>query len=66
MMTRLRILLLLVLATAGVAAQTTPDRLLRAAKEPQNWLTYSGKPFVEPTASRCRASTCRGSSAKST
>ena len=25
-----------------LAAQVTPDRLLRAAQEPQNWLTYSG------------------------
>ena len=32
--------------TAAIAprldAQVTPDRLLRAAQEPQNWLTYSG------------------------
>ena len=25
-----------------LVAQVTPDRLLRAAQEPQNWLTYSG------------------------
>jgi alcohol dehydrogenase (cytochrome c) len=29
-------------ASVGVAAQVTNDRLLRAADEPQNWLTYSG------------------------
>jgi alcohol dehydrogenase (cytochrome c) len=33
--------LLLVLPPA-LAAQVTSDRLLRAAQEPQNWLTYSG------------------------
>jgi alcohol dehydrogenase (cytochrome c) len=33
----------LVLAAAGCAtAQVTFDRILNAAKEPQNWLTYSG------------------------
>jgi alcohol dehydrogenase (cytochrome c) len=42
MITRIRFVLLVCLATAGVAAQTTSDRLLRAASEPHNWLTYSG------------------------
>src|SRR5579863_5683285 len=27
---------------ATLAAQVTPDRLLKADQEPQNWLTYSG------------------------
>src|SRR4029077_4326251 len=27
---------------AAVAAQVTPERLLNSAKEPQNWLMYSG------------------------
>ena len=27
---------------APVLAQVTPQRLLNSAKEPQNWLTYSG------------------------
>jgi alcohol dehydrogenase (cytochrome c) len=43
--TRTRRCLLPVLLSAasfGVAAQVTPERLLRAANEPQNWLTYSG------------------------
>jgi alcohol dehydrogenase (cytochrome c) len=35
-------LLLLVLASSRVDAQVTSERLLRAADEPQNWLTYSG------------------------
>ena len=36
--------LLLVLASVSIQldAQVTADRLLRAASEPQNWLTYSG------------------------
>ena len=36
--------LALLFALAGVAAaqQVTPDRLVRAASEPHNWLTYSG------------------------
>ena len=33
-------------ALGGIAiyaeAQVTPERILRAAEEPQNWLTYSG------------------------
>ena len=44
-MTRVRQCLLLVLlavVSVGVGAQVTPDRLLRATNEPQNWLTYSG------------------------
>jgi len=43
--TRIRRCLLPVLLAAvsvGLGAQVTPDRLLRAANEPQNWLTYSG------------------------
>ena len=34
--------LLLLLATASIRAQVSFDRLLRADREPQNWLTYSG------------------------
>ncbi len=30
-----------------VGAQVTPDRLVRAAAEPQNWLTYSGGYFSQ-------------------
>ena len=42
MMIRIRVVLLVLLATAGLAAQTS-DRLLRAGQnEPHNWLTYSG------------------------
>jgi alcohol dehydrogenase (cytochrome c) len=33
---------LIVVATSSGVAQVTYDRLLRAAAEPQNWLTYSG------------------------
>ena len=33
---------LLILAGAGLHAQVTYERLLHAAGEPQNWLTYSG------------------------
>ena len=33
---------LVCLATYGLNAQVTPDRLLRAESEPQNWLTYAG------------------------
>ncbi|HEV2199614.1 MAG TPA: PQQ-dependent dehydrogenase, methanol/ethanol family [Bryobacteraceae bacterium] len=32
----------LLLAAASLPAQVTSDRLLKAAQEPQNWLTYSG------------------------
>jgi alcohol dehydrogenase (cytochrome c) len=43
-MTQSKALLLLVLAVVSIRldAQVTPDRLLRAASEPQNWLTYNG------------------------
>jgi len=34
--------LLVILAAASLDAQVTFDRILRADKEPQNWLTYSG------------------------
>src|SRR5216683_5486381 len=36
--------LLLVFAAGALNAQVTFDRILRADKEPQNWLTYSGSP----------------------
>ena len=35
-------LLLLTFLTSLAPAQVTPDRLVNATKEPQNWLTYSG------------------------
>ncbi|MEO6803212.1 MAG: PQQ-binding-like beta-propeller repeat protein [Granulicella sp.] len=35
-------MLLLVFVTGSLLAQVTPDRILHADKEPQNWLTYSG------------------------
>jgi alcohol dehydrogenase (cytochrome c) len=35
-------LVLLLLATASMRAQVSFDRLLRADREPQNWLNYSG------------------------
>ena len=38
----LGLLALLLLATAAPKAQVTFERLLRADREPQNWLTYSG------------------------
>ena len=37
-----RVLILMLLAAAAPQAQVSFDRLLRAEKEPQNWLTYSG------------------------
>jgi alcohol dehydrogenase (cytochrome c) len=37
-----RALLLLALSAACASAQVSFDRILNAAKEPQNWLTYSG------------------------
>src|SRR5881227_3063425 len=40
-MKRARLLLLLV-ASVNLFAQITYERLLHAAQEPQNWLTYSG------------------------
>src|ERR1700745_1159188 len=33
---------LLLCATCAVPGQVTFDRILNAAREPQNWLTYSG------------------------
>src|SRR5260370_6169607 len=36
--------LLLIFAAGALNAQVTFDRILRADKEPQNWLTYSGSP----------------------
>ena len=41
-MWRLALLLLAVVAPRPVGAQVTSDRILRAASEPHNWLTYSG------------------------
>ena len=35
-------MLVAVVRSLALDAQVTPDRLLRAADEPQNWLTYSG------------------------
>ena len=37
-----RVFLLVVAATLSVRAQVPIDRILRADREPQNWLTYSG------------------------
>ena len=37
-----RVSLLLALSAAVLPAQVSFDRLLGSAKEPQNWLTYSG------------------------
>src|SRR5580658_6081953 len=37
-----RTLFLLMATAASLPAQITFDRMLNAAKEPQNWLTYSG------------------------
>src|SRR5260221_2702377 len=34
--------LLVFVQSLTIDAQVTPDRLVRAADEPQNWLTYSG------------------------
>ena len=34
--------LLALLAPVALRAQVTPERLLHASDEPQNWLTYSG------------------------
>src|SRR5260370_21866955 len=36
--------LLLIFAAGALNAQVTFDRVLRADKEPQNWITYSGSP----------------------
>ncbi len=38
----LPVLLVLAVMALRLDAQVTYDRLLRAASEPQNWLTYSG------------------------
>src|ERR1700722_2852158 len=38
----LLLLLLMALVPYALRAQVSSDRLLRAASEPQNWLTYSG------------------------
>ena len=38
----LRTLVLLIASISALDAQVTYDRLLNAAKEPENWLTYSG------------------------
>ena len=40
----IRILLVVVLATASLGAQVTFERLLNPAKEPHNWLSYSRTP----------------------
>ena len=40
-------LILIMLALPAARAQVTQDRLLRAADEPQNWLTYSGGYFSQ-------------------
>jgi alcohol dehydrogenase (cytochrome c) len=41
-LTKLLLAVLLVVASYRLDAQVTSDRILRAADEPQNWLTYSG------------------------
>lgn len=41
-LTRILLLLAIALASYRLDAQVTSDRLLRAASEPENWLTYSG------------------------
>src|SRR5687767_986426 len=38
----MRLLVVLTLLTGVAGAQVAPERLLNAAREPQNWLTYSG------------------------
>ena len=38
----LRATLLVIVSACALNAQVTFDRILRADKEPQNWLTYSG------------------------
>ena len=37
-----RIAFLLLMAPLGVQAQVSFERILNAAEEPHNWLTYSG------------------------
>jgi alcohol dehydrogenase (cytochrome c) len=39
---KLRVAILIALLSSSLSAQVTYDRLLRADREPQNWLTYSG------------------------
>jgi alcohol dehydrogenase (cytochrome c) len=39
---RVRLAAVILLLSCGLDAQVTYDRLLKAANEPQNWLTYSG------------------------
>jgi glucose dehydrogenase len=38
----LRATLFVIVSACALNAQVTFDRILRAGKEPQNWLTYSG------------------------
>jgi alcohol dehydrogenase (cytochrome c) len=38
---------LAVIVPCAIAAQVTPDRIVRASAEPQNWLTYSGGYFAQ-------------------
>jgi alcohol dehydrogenase (cytochrome c) len=44
---RLLVTLLALSLSTGLFAQVTSDRLVRAADEPQNWLTYSGGYFSQ-------------------
>jgi alcohol dehydrogenase (cytochrome c) len=44
---RVALVVLLAAATATLGAQVTYDRILRADREPQNWLTYSGSYFSQ-------------------
>ena len=39
---KLRVAIFIALLSSSLSAQVTYDRLLRADREPQNWLTYSG------------------------
>ena len=39
---KLRVAILVALLSSSLSAQVTYDRLLRADREPHNWLTYSG------------------------
>jgi alcohol dehydrogenase (cytochrome c) len=40
-------MILVALAAGSAFGQVTFDRILNAAKEPQNWLTYSGSPLSQ-------------------
>src|SRR4051794_39257044 len=40
------LLLLLTLAISGAAQEVTSERLVNSAKEPGNWMTYSGNYFA--------------------